>query len=402
MATFAYEARERDGKKQKGMIEAATQNAAIIELKKRGLIVLRVKEEKKTVLQMEIQIGKPVKPQEFVVFLRQFATLIRAGVGLVEAVHTLAAQTEKKQFRKVLEEIEADIRNGIQLSEAASRHPKVFEPLFISMVRAGEASGSMEIIFDRLAFFYEKSYYTKEKVKSAMAYPLVMLVLAIGVTVYLLTNVVPTFVGMFQSLNAELPAITKLVLNVSNSITYTWYIYIISGMILWVIFHIFATTEYGRKFLDYAKLKMPVFGRLFQKSSLARMSRTLSTLFASSVPILQALSIVEEVVDNKVIGDTLANARDSLRQGQPLSEPLKGSWVFPPLVTRMISIGEETGALETMLDKIADFYEAEVDNQVDKIKALIEPIMIVILAVLIGTIVLAIMIPMFDMYSHIK
>lgn len=402
MATFAYEARERDGKKQKGMIEAATQNAAIIELKKRGLIVLRVKEEKKTVLQMEIQIGKPVKPQEFVVFLRQFATLIRAGVGLVEAVHTLAAQTEKKQFRKVLEEIEADIRNGIQLSEAASRHPKVFEPLFISMVRAGEASGSMEIIFDRLAFFYEKSYYTKEKVKSAMAYPLVMLVLAIGVTVYLLTNVVPTFVGMFQSLNAELPAITKLVLNVSNSITYTWYIYIISGMISWVIFHIFATTEYGRKFLDYAKLKMPVFGRLFQKSSLARMSRTLSTLFASSVPILQALSIVEEVVDNKVIGDTLANARDSLRQGQPLSEPLKGSWVFPPLVTRMISIGEETGALETMLDKIADFYEAEVDNQVDKIKALIEPIMIVILAVLIGTIVLAIMIPMFDMYSHIK
>ncbi|MED0671963.1 type II secretion system F family protein [Aneurinibacillus aneurinilyticus] len=402
MATFAYEARERDGKKQKGMIEAATQNAAIIELKKRGLIVLRVKEEKKTVLQMEIQIGKPVKPQEFVVFLRQFATLIRAGVGLVEAVHTLAAQTEKKQFRKVLEEIEADIRNGIQLSEAASRHPKVFEPLFISMVRAGEASGSMEIIFDRLAFFYEKSYYTKEKVKSAMAYPLVMLVLAIGVTVYLLTNVVPTFVGMFQSLNAELPAITKLVLNVSNSITYTWYIYIISGMILWVIFHIFATTEYGRKFLDYAKLKMPVFGRLFQKSSLARMSRTLSTLFASSVPILQALSIVEEVVDNKVIGDTLANARDSLRQGQPLSEPLKGSWVFPPLVTRMISIGEETGALETMLDKIADFYEAEVDNQVDKIKALIEPIMIVILAVLIGTIVLAIMIPMFDMYSHIQ
>ncbi|MFE4199016.1 type II secretion system F family protein [Aneurinibacillus aneurinilyticus] len=402
MATFAYEARERDGKKQKGMIEAATQNAAIIELKKRGLIVLRVKEEKKTVLQMEIQIGKPVKPQEFVVFLRQFATLIRAGVGLVEAVHTLAAQTEKKQFRKVLEEIEADIRNGIQLSEAASRHPKVFEPLFISMVRAGEASGSMEIIFDRLAFFYEKSYYTKEKVKSAMAYPLVMLVLAIGVTVYLLTNVVPTFVGMFQSLNAELPAITKLVLNVSNSITYTWYIYIISGMILWVIFHIFATTEYGHKFLDYAKLKMPVFGRLFQKSSLARMSRTLSTLFASSVPILQALSIVEEVVDNKVIGDTLANARDSLRQGQPLSEPLKGSWVFPPLVTRMISIGEETGALETMLDKIADFYEAEVDNQVDKIKALIEPIMIVILAVLIGTIVLAIMIPMFDMYSHIQ
>ncbi|KON95091.1 type II secretion system F family protein [Aneurinibacillus migulanus] len=402
MATFAYEARERNGKKQKGMIEAATQSAAITELKKRGLIVLRVKEEKKTVLQMEIQIGKPIKPQEFVVFLRQFATLIRAGVGLVEAVHTLAAQTEKKQFRKVLEEIEADIRNGIQLSEAASRHPKVFEPLFISMVRAGEASGSMEIIFDRLAFFYEKSYYTKEKVKSAMAYPLIMLVLAVGVTVYLLTNVVPTFVSMFQSLNAELPVITKLVLNVSNSITYSWYIYIMLMMISWVIFRFFVTTEYGRKFLDYAKLKMPVFGRLFQKSSLARMSRTLSTLFASSVPILQALSIVEKVVDNKVIGNTLSNARDSLRQGQPLSEPLKGSWVFPPLVTRMISIGEETGALETMLDKIADFYEAEVDNQVDKIKALIEPIMIVILAVLIGIIVLAIMIPMFDMYSHIK
>jgi type IV pilus assembly protein PilC len=207
---------------------------------------------------------------------------------------------------------------------------------------------------------------------------------------------------MFQSLNAELPAITKFVLLISNSLVRVWYIYIIIIAFISFFFRIFVKTSYGRKVFDYVKLKMPIFGKLFQKSSLARMSRTLSTLFSSSVPILQALTIVEEVVDNRIIGKTLASAKDSLRKGRPLSEPLKKSWVFPPLVTRMIAIGEETGALETMLDKIADFYEAEVDNTVDKVKSLIEPIMIVILAILIGTIVLAIMVPMFDMYSHIQ
>ncbi|AMA72114.1 type II secretion system protein F [Aneurinibacillus sp. XH2] len=402
MTTFAYEARERGGKKKKGTITAATQSAAIAELKKRGLIVLAVKEEKKTILHKEITFGRPVKNRDFVVFLRQFATLIRAGVGLVDSLHTLAAQTENKQFRKALEDIKSDIRNGIQLSEAAAKHSKIFEPLFLSMVKAGEASGNMEVILERLALFYEKSHYTKEKVKSAMTYPLVLLVLAIGVTVYLLTSVVPTFVGMFQSLNAELPAITKFVLAVSNSLVHYWYIYTITMLLLSIFSLILVKMEYGQKVTSYLKLKVPIFGLLYQKGLLARMSRTLSTLFSSSVPILQALTIVEEVMHNQIIGKALADAKESLRQGRPLSEPLKESWVFPPLVTRMIAIGEETGALETMLDKVADFYEAEVENTVDKVKALIEPIMIVVLAVLIGTIVISIMVPMFEMYSHIK
>ncbi|MED0678910.1 type II secretion system F family protein [Aneurinibacillus thermoaerophilus] len=402
MTTFAYEARERGGKKKKGTITAATQSAAIAELKKRGLIVLAVKEEKKTILHKEITFGRPVKNRDFVVFLRQFATLIRAGVGLVDSLHTLAAQTENKQFRKALEDIKSDIRNGIQLSEAAAKHSKIFEPLFLSMVKAGEASGNMEVILERLALFYEKSHYTKEKVKSAMTYPLVLLVLAIGVTVYLLTSVVPTFVGMFQSLNAELPAITKFVLAVSNSLVHYWYIYTITMLLLSIFSLILVKMEYGQKVTSYLKLKVPIFGSLYQKGLLARMSRTLSTLFSSSVPILQALTIVEEVMHNQIIGKALADAKESLRQGRPLSEPLKESWVFPPLVTRMIAIGEETGALETMLDKVADFYEAEVENTVDKVKALIEPIMIVVLAVLIGTIVISIMVPMFEMYSHIK
>lgn len=402
MTTFAYEARERGGKKKKGTITAATQSAAIAELKKRGLIVLAVKEEKKTILHKEITFGRPVKNRDFVVFLRQFATLIRAGVGLVDSLHTLAAQTENKQFRKALEDIKSDIRNGIQLSEAAAKHSKIFEPLFLSMVKAGEASGNMEVILERLALFYEKSHYTKEKVKSAMTYPLVLLVLAIGVTVYLLTSVVPIFVGMFQSLNAELPAITKFVLAVSNSLVHYWYIYTITMLLLSIFSLILVKMEYGQKVTSYLKLKVPIFGSLYQKGLLARMSRTLSTLFSSSVPILQALTIVEEVMHNQIIGKALADAKESLRQGRPLSEPLKESWVFPPLVTRMIAIGEETGALETMLDKVADFYEAEVENTVDKVKALIEPIMIVVLAVLIGTIVISIMVPMFEMYSHIK
>jgi type IV pilus assembly protein PilC len=401
MPTFLYEARERSGKLNKGKIDASSKGFAIALLKKEGLIVSSIKEEKKTVLDMEIQIGRPVKFQHIVIFLRQFATLIRAGVTIVESIRILSMQSESKHLRKILVEIEGELRQGIPLSEACARHKKVFEPLFLSMVRAGEASGQMELVLDRLAMFYEKSHYTREKIKSAMTYPITILILAVGVTIYLLTNIVPTFVGMFAGFGAELPAITKFVMALSDSLINTWYLYLLGFIATFVAYKIFVNTPYGRYYVDYAKIRMPIFGKLIQKGSIARMSRTLSTLFSSSVPILQALTIVEDVVGNKVIGEAIRKSQENLRQGRPLSEPLKKSWVFPPLVSQMIAVGEETGLLEGMLEKVADFYEKEVEAMVDSMKSLIEPIMIVFLAGIVGTIVMSIMIPMFDIFSKV-
>jgi type IV pilus assembly protein PilC len=270
------------------------------------------------------------------------------------------------------------------------------------MLRAGEASGSMEIVLDRMATFYEKSHYTREKIKSAMMYPVVMLVLTVIVTIFLLTNIVPMFVNMFASFNAELPAITKTVLAVSDSLVSTWYVYLLVLIGSVIAIRAILRMPRGRYAFDYILLKIPVFGSLFQKGSLARVTRTLSTLFSSSVPVLQSLTIVENVADNIVVSRAIAASKESLRQGRPLSEPLKKSWVFPPLVTHMIAIGEETGSMDTMLEKIADFYEAEVEATVDRVKALIEPLMIVVLAVIIGAIVLSIMVPMFEIFNQVK
>lgn len=402
MATFQYEARERTGKKVRGKIEATTKGVAIAELKQQGVLVLAIKEEAKGVLNQSIQIGRPVKNKDIVIFLRQFATLIRAGIGIVESIRILSQQSDSKKLRSYLADVGMDLQQGTQLSEACAKFPKVFEPLFISMVRAGEASGNMELVLERLAAFYEKSYYTKEKIKSAMAYPITVGLIAVVVTVFLLTSIVPTFVGMFAGFGAELPTITKMVMAFSDSLLNTWYLYLLGLLALFVICRIIVNTSSGRFYMDYGMLKLPIFGKLLQKGALARMTRTLATLFASSVPILQSLTIVEGVVGNRVIGAALAESKDSLQQGRPLSEPFRKSWVIPPMVSHMISVGEETGSLDSMLDKVADFYEKEVENSVDKIKSLIEPIMIVLLAGVVGTIVLAIMVPMFDIFSQVN
>ncbi|BAU26987.1 type IV pilus assembly protein PilC [Aneurinibacillus soli] len=401
MPLFSYEAVGLDGVKTKGKLTAANKLLALAELKQQGLYVSVIREEKQGVLKREITLFRPVKSKDFIVFLRQLSTLIKAGVGIVESIHILAQQSESKRLRQVLLDIEIEIQGGRQLSEACAKHPRIFDELYISMLKAAEASGSMETILDRMAGFYEKSHYTREKLKSAMIYPLTMLGLTVGVTLYLLTNVVPMFVQMFNGLHAELPAITKSVVAVSNSMIETWYMYVLAILGLYIALRLIFRTKRGRYWADYMKLRIPVFGKLLQKGALARLSRTMSTLFASSVPVLQALTIVENVADNRVIGQAIAKSRDSLRAGRPLSEPLKQEKVFPPLVSHMIAIGEETGAMDGMLEKIAEFYEAEVENSVERIKALIEPVMIIVLAVIIGSIVLSIMVPMFEIFNRI-
>lgn len=400
MALFEYQVKTAAGRPIKGKLTATDKPAAMDELRKRGLTVFSLVERKTSILQTDIYIGNPVKTIHFIIYCRQFATLMRAGVSIVDATRILAEQTDSKPLRKALVDVGSSLLRGIPFSQAVQDHKRIFPPLFVSMIRAGEESGNMEGTLERLAVFFEKQHTTTEKIKSALTYPITVGVMAVGAVIYLLWAIVPQFVTMFESMNAELPAITKMVLALSKSIQGQWYFWILGVLLLVVAYQIIKRTEKGAYALDYAKLKLPVFGKLNQKGSIAQFTRTFSSLYASSVPILQSLAIVEEVAGNKVIGKYIRSASDSLRQGNPLSEPLKKAWVFPPLVTQMIAIGEETGALDTMLSKVADFYEMDVENTVDRLKSLLEPILIAFLAGVVGLIVAAIMLPMFSLYSN--
>jgi type IV pilus assembly protein PilC len=269
------------------------------------------------------------------------------------------------------------------------------------MVRAGEETGNMEDTLDRLALFFEKEHYTREKVKSAMTYPVVVGIIALVVVAYLMKFVVPRFETMFTQMGAELPVLTKIILSLSRSVENQWYIWLLVIVLIVAAYQLFKRTDKGAYAIDLMKLKIPVFGPLNQKGAIARMTRTLASLYASAVPVLQSLSIAEKVVGNLVISKYLRDSQDSLRRGRSLSEPLRKAWVFPPLVSQMIAIGEETGSLDEMLGKIADFYEKDVENMVDKLKALLEPLLIVFLAGVVGVIVAAIMLPMMQIYNNI-
>jgi len=400
MPLYEYQVRTAAGKAIKGTLTATNKPTAMEELRKRGLTVFSLAERKTSILSMEIYIGNPVKTIHFIIYCRQFATLIRAGVSIIDATRILAEQTESKPLRKALQDVSSSLLRGIAFSQAVQDHKKIFPALFVSMIRAGEESGDLEGTLDRLAMFFEKQHSTTEKIKSALTYPITVGVMAVGAVVYLLWAIVPQFVSMFESMDAELPAITKMVLSLSQSIQNQWYLWLLAILALVIAYQIVKRTEKGAYVLDYAKLKIPVFGKLNQKGSIAQFTRTFSSLYASSVPILQSLTIVEEVAGNKVIGRYIRSAGDSLRQGKPLSEPLKKAWVFPPLVTQMIAIGEETGALDTMLSKVADFYEMDVENTVDRLKSLLEPLLIAFLAGVVGIIVASIMLPMFSLYGN--
>lgn len=401
MPQFTFEARDLNGKHHKGNIAAMNKIIAMEELKKRGMIVHSLKEKRETILNKEIYLGNPVKLQHFVIYCRQFATLIRAGVTIVDATRILSEQTESKALKKALVAVAAELRKGNAFSQAIQDHKHIFPPLFINMIRAGEETGKIDETLEQLATYFEKSHYTKEKVKSAMTYPVVVGIISVVVVTYLLKFVVPRFVSMFEEMNVELPAITSFVISLSKSVEHQWYLWLGGIILLVLFFQIFRKMEKGRFIIDLVKLKIPVFGKLNQKSAIAQLTRTLASLYGSSVPVLQSLSIVENVVGNKVIGGVIREAQESLRQGKSLSEPLKKSWVFPPLVTQMIAIGEETGSLDQMLLKVADFYEKDVDNTVDKLKSLLEPLLILFLAGVVGVIVAAIMMPMFSLYENV-
>ncbi|MCM3637277.1 type II secretion system F family protein [Sporosarcina luteola] len=400
MARFKYDGRDAKSKRS-GVIVAANKREAALKLKNQGIRVTNLTEQAETVLTKEIHLGKPIKRTQFIMFLRQFSTLLRAGVTIVESIRILSLQVESKPFQKILVSVGDDLRGGGSLSDTLMKHPKAFEPLVINMIKAGEMSGTVDDSLDRLAEHFEKAHMTKQKVISAMSYPIVVGIVAIGVVIFLLSFVVPMFVDLFASVGGELPLLTQFVLKASDFMVSYWYLFILSGAAIVVSIFMMRNNKEGKYLLDSFLLRLPIFGDLMKKSSLATLTRTLSSLFASSVPILQALSMTEKIVENEVISRVVGESKQSLERGGSLTEPMAGHWAFPPLIPHMIAIGEQTGSLDTMLGKVADFYEKEVDASTDRLKALIEPLMIVLLAGLVGTIVLSILLPMFSLFTEI-
>lgn len=400
MARFKYEGRDRK-KIRSGVIVATSRRDAIERLRDEGIRVIDIRAVEATALQKDIVIGNPVKRDQFIMFLRQFSTLMRAGVTIVDAVEILSKQVDSKPLRKTLVEVNEELRKGNTLSSSLAKYPKIFEPLTVNLVHAGEISGNIDESLDRLATHYDKAYQTRQKVISAMTYPAIVGVLAVGVVIFLLSSIVPMFADMFAGFGGELPVLTQFVMSASDFVISYWYILVLIVILIAGSYWLMRKSEAGNMLLDKAVLRVPIFGNIMKKSALARLTRTLSSLFSSSVPILQAMTMTEKVVGNAVMSKVLLSARDSLERGGSLTEPMKNHWAFPPLIPHMISIGEKTGSLDHMLEKVAEFYEKEVEQETDRLKALIEPLMIVFLALLVGTIVLAIMMPMFGMFENV-
>ncbi|MGK4151853.1 type II secretion system F family protein [Kurthia gibsonii] len=401
MTVYKYSGRSKLGEQKKGSVEAESKTQAIAKIRDLGISPREVKESS-SILHLDLTIGNAVKMEHFVIFCRQFATLIRAGVSIVESIHILAAQTESKALKKALYTVEDDLRAGIAFSTSAVKFPKVFPTLFINMMKAGEATGNMDDTLDRLAGSYEKTFKLKKKIQSAMMYPIMLIILILGVGAFMLLWLVPQFTQNFASFGADLPPITVFVLGLSDALKAYWWLFLgILIAIIAVFSFLFKNNKQFHFGVYYVLLKTPIFGPVLQKAAIARMTRTLASLFSSSVPILNALTIVEKISANPIIEKVLREAKKSLESGSSLAEPLEKSWVFPPLVTQMILIGEKTGSLDYMLEKVAEFYEDDVDRTVDALKSLIEPLMIVLLAGIVGFIVAAIMMPMLSLYEQI-
>lgn len=398
MAVYKYQAYNTEGQLNRGKVEASNQHSAVEELKSMNLWAIKLMKQGQNIFTKEITLGAPkVSTQHFAVFCRQFATLHKSGVNTLGAIVVLSEQTESKPFKRVLHAVASEMRRGIQFSDAAALHPSVFSVIFINMVRAGELSGNLDEILNRLATFYEKEHATREKVKSALIYPAVMLVLIVLVVIFLMIFVIPSFVENFKSMGIELPLPTIIVMGISDFVIDFWYLAVLILLTPIVLYIVLNKTEEGKYSIDYAKLRMPVFGTLIQKQAIARFSRTFSSLYASGIPMLQTMTILSKVAGNEVIGKLLLESREGLKNGDSIALPFYKSWAIPSMVVQMLAIGERTGALDTMLSKVADFYEDEVDRLADRLKSLMEPLMVLLLAGVVGGIVLAIVMPTFAM-----
>jgi len=399
MPKFAYSARTVSGEIQTGEIELPSRDEVMGWLNRQRLRPISVNAKAR---EIEITIGTGIKTREVVIFTRQFATMINSGLPLVQSLTILAEQTENKRFKKIIAQVLQDIQAGQTLADSLRRHPKVFTELYVNMVAAGEAGGILDVILNRLAVFLEKNDALARKIKGAMVYPSVMLIVVILCTTILLWKVVPVFAAMFTGAGLQLPGPTRVVLAISGFLqSYMWM------LVLAVIAAVFAIRQYyktdgGKLAIDKFMLRFPVLGNLLRKSAVSRFTRTLGTLVSSGVSILEGLQITARTAGNRVVHDAVMKSRASIAGGATISEPLKESGVFPPMVVQMINVGEQTGGLDEMLTKIADFYDDEVDAAVTALTSILEPIMIVVMGVVIGGIVVAMYLPMFDMINAVQ
>ena len=402
MAAYAYSAINADGLELSGELHAPDLAGAREQLRIRGLLASRLDELPSAGDDTARNVFKKVKPKTLQIFSRQFATMIEAGLNVVQALVILEEQTEDAYFGSVVREMRADVEGGMLLSEAMQRHPKIFDRLFISMVEAGEAAGILDEVLDRVAIHIEKSTQIKRRVKGAMLYPIIVMSFATLVLTGLLLFLVPVFVHIFQQLGGDLPKLTQYVVNASDLLKKRFYI-IFPGFGLSIFgFFKWKKTEWGRKQWDRFKLKVPKIGPVVLKVTMARFTRTLSTLVAAGVDIIQALEITGQTAGNWRVESALSDVRAKVHEGVPIAQPLVENDIFPPMVSQMVKIGEETGELEKMLGKIADFYEDEVDAAIQSLTSIIEPLMMILVGIMVGIIVIAMYLPMFRMLSLVK
>lgn len=399
MAAWGFVAIDKSGKEVKGSREADNEEQVLRELKAQGLIVLEVTEQNALTKDISIDIGGKPSARDLSVFCRQFASITRAGVTIIEALRMLAEATENKKMQKALLNVRADVEKGETFADSLAKHPMVFPELLIQMARAGESSGSLETSMERMAIQFEKSAKTKALVKKAMIYPIVVMVVAIAVVIVMLVVVIPSYTDMFDQLGAELPGITLAVIAMSDFVKNYWFIII--PVVIAVVFALkaYAKTYSGKHLFGKLQLKIPAVKNLIVKNASAMMARTLSTLLTAGVPLNEAVGIVADTMTNIWFKEALQEATEQIMIGVPLSQPLQSCGLFPPMVYYMIRIGEEAGSTEEMLNKLADYYEEEVELAVQSLMAAMEPMIIIVLAVVVGGLIAAVMAPMMTMYE---
>jgi type IV pilus assembly protein PilC len=403
-ATYEYQVRTKEGRVVKGKMTADGEGAVATRLRAQGFVPVQIKKEKKVSAKKELHIlPQKVKLKELAVFSRQFATMINSGLSLLRSLNILAEQSDNKKLAETITAIRDDVEQGASLSASMSKHPKVFSALFVALVRAGETGGQLDTVLMRVADSFEADYKLRQKVKSAMTYPVVVAMIAGLMVVIMLIFIVPTFAGMFEGLGGELPFPTKVLVILSSQAKIIVPLFVISAIVGRIVYKRARMANADvRLRTDQIKLKIPVFGDLFQKIAISRFSRTLGLLMRAGVPVLQALDIVGAATGNEVLARAADDVKNSVRSGEAMAQPLENHKIFPPMVVQMISVGEDTGALDAMLDKIGDFYDQEVESTTESLTALLEPIMIAVLGGVVGAMVVALYMPMFKIFELIE
>jgi len=404
MATFRYSARDASGRVVAGAIDAETEVLVLGKLQEMGFFVTNLQRQSGGAVSLRrLDLGKlrKVGMRELTVFTRQFATMVNAGLSMVRTLNILEAQTESAKLKTIVGDVRKHVEEGMTLSDALGQHPDTFSALTINMVRAGEIGGVLDDVLNRLAIFYEKDLSLRQKVRAAMTYPAAIFTFALGVIFFLVFFILPQFIGFFEGLDLQLPLPTRVLIFVTHALTGYWYVFLGGLLVSFWGLRVYIGTERGRFRWDRYKLRVPVFGPLLRKVTISRFTRTLGTLITSGVPIMQALEVVSKAVENKIVAQAIDNVRSSIREGESIALPLQNSGLFPPMVVQMTAVGEETGTLDSMLQKVADFYDAEVESTLTQLTSILEPLLIMFLGFVVGFIVLSFYMPLYQLITGI-